>query len=392
MPARRIPKLRHHKSSGRAVVTLGGRDVYLGRWGSPEADALYASKIAEWLAAGRIERPRPGSVLTVAELIAQYDAYARSWYVKDGAPTKQLERVRRSLDLVLGLYGEILAQDFSPLKLKTVRQKMIELGWSRVHINHCVGCVKRCWKWAVAEELVPSATFEGLRAVEGLRPGRSAAKESAPVDAVRFTQLLVSAQVAAMIELQLWSGMRPGEVVLIRPADIDRGGIVNLAHGRLELPGVWVYLPARWKTAHHGLRPPILFGPEAQRVLGPYLLREPSAYCFSPAEAEAARRKPAGRGKRRRKKEPGERYTRESYTAAIANAVRRWNERWHPPLCGPIAHWHPHQLRHSAATRLVSRYGWEVARIILGHKSVEMTKVYAADDLAKAAEAVRTAG
>jgi len=54
--------------------------------------------------------------------------------------------------------------------------------------------------------------------------------------------------------------------------------------------------------------------------------------------------------------------------------------------------WSPNQLRHSAATRLVSLYGWDVARIILGHRSVEVTRIYAADDLKKAAAAVRDAG
>ena len=33
----RVPSLRHHKPSGQAVVTLSGRDVYLGPHGSPEA-------------------------------------------------------------------------------------------------------------------------------------------------------------------------------------------------------------------------------------------------------------------------------------------------------------------------------------------------------------------
>ncbi len=30
--SRRVPSYRRHKSSGQAVVTLNGRDVYLGKW------------------------------------------------------------------------------------------------------------------------------------------------------------------------------------------------------------------------------------------------------------------------------------------------------------------------------------------------------------------------
>ena len=33
----RIPKMQLHKASGQAVVRLGGRDIYLGRYGTPEA-------------------------------------------------------------------------------------------------------------------------------------------------------------------------------------------------------------------------------------------------------------------------------------------------------------------------------------------------------------------
>lgn len=34
-----------------------------------------------------------------------------------------------------------------------------------------------------------------------------------------------------------------------------------------------------------------------------------------------------------------------------------------------VPHWHPHQLRHNAATALRREHGIEVARVILGHRS-----------------------
>ena len=48
-----IPKLRRHKASGRAVVTLSGRDVYCGPWGSEEAEKEYQRRVPEWLANDR---------------------------------------------------------------------------------------------------------------------------------------------------------------------------------------------------------------------------------------------------------------------------------------------------------------------------------------------------
>jgi len=52
MPAS-FPTYRHHKPSGRAVVTLNGKDFYLGEWNSPASKAAYDKMIAEWISNGR---------------------------------------------------------------------------------------------------------------------------------------------------------------------------------------------------------------------------------------------------------------------------------------------------------------------------------------------------
>jgi integrase len=57
-----------------------------------------------------------------------------------------------------------------------------------------------------------------------------------------------------------------------------------------------------------------------------------------------------------------------------------------------VAAWSPLQLRHTAATRIRSRYGVEVARVILGHTRVETSQIYAERDLGKAAEVMREIG
>jgi len=40
-PAPRVPSYRRHKPTGKAVVTLKGRDIYLGKYGSKESRAEY---------------------------------------------------------------------------------------------------------------------------------------------------------------------------------------------------------------------------------------------------------------------------------------------------------------------------------------------------------------
>jgi integrase len=54
--------------------------------------------------------------------------------------------------------------------------------------------------------------------------------------------------------------------------------------------------------------------------------------------------------------------------------------------------WHPHQLRHSAGTHLRREFGIEVARIILGHRSISMTELYAEIDDTKAKQVMRKIG
>jgi hypothetical protein len=46
----RIPSYRLHKPTDQAVITINGKDFYLGRRDSPKSQAAYKRLIAEWLA------------------------------------------------------------------------------------------------------------------------------------------------------------------------------------------------------------------------------------------------------------------------------------------------------------------------------------------------------
>lgn len=63
------PKYRHHRASGRAVVTIAGKDHYLGPRRSKASKAEYDRLIGEWLSAGRpLQRHAPDAEVTVAEV------------------------------------------------------------------------------------------------------------------------------------------------------------------------------------------------------------------------------------------------------------------------------------------------------------------------------------
>ena len=410
----RIPKMSHHKASDQAVVRLSGQDFYLGPWRSNTAKREYDRQIAEWLANGR-RRVQPGSAVMVVQILADFLDHARLYYrLPDGTPSSEISAFKYAMKPLRRLYGHTPAEEFGPLALKAVREAMIELGWCRTQINHQIGRIKRIFKWAVENEKVSPGILHGLQAVSGLRAGRSETRESEPVRPVpeeRVVEIwpLVSRQVKAMVQLQMLTGMRPGEVTVMRGVDIDTTG------------KLWTYRPMKHKTQYLGHERVIFLGPKAQEIIRPFLNPDLNAFLFSPADAEAEQRAkmhrerktplscgntPGSNVKRTPRKHPRDRYTVTSYARAIKYACERlyplpehlrrslhekgrretckqWRERLTPALKAEIKawrkmhSWHPHQLRHSAATNLRRTYGLEPAQVILGHKTLTVTQVYA---------------
>jgi hypothetical protein len=81
-----LPKYRKHRASGQAVVTLNGKDHYLGPHGTKASRQEYDRLVGEWAQNGR-RLPASGTqCITVLELIAAYWRFAKSFYVKDGHP------------------------------------------------------------------------------------------------------------------------------------------------------------------------------------------------------------------------------------------------------------------------------------------------------------------
>ena len=181
---RKFPSYRLHKPSGRAVVTIAGKVVYLGKFGSPESRAEYTQRVmAEWTDASsprNASAPDAGPSLAVSELMVAYWRHVEAYYVKDGMPTSEVETIRYALRPLRKLYGTTPAAEFGPAALKTVRQAMIEQGWCRGYINKQVIRVRRMFAWGVENELVPVAVHQALATVAGLARGRSAAPREAP--------------------------------------------------------------------------------------------------------------------------------------------------------------------------------------------------------------------
>jgi integrase len=435
----RPPAYCRHKATGQAYVTLNGKPRYLGTWTKSQnspSRSEYNRIVAEWMANGRTLIKSSGngsSDLSVAELLLAFWNHAQDYYRRpDGTQTNEVGNFADVIRPLRKLYGDTVVTDFGPIALKAVRQKMIESGWCRTNINRQINRVKHIFRWGTENEIVPASVYYGLQAVSGLKAGRSEAKESDPVKPVADKHVgavlpYLSRQVKTMVQLQQLSGMRPGEVTMMHTCDLETSG------------KMWTYIPQTHKTQHHGHQRVVYLGPQAQELLKPFLRPDLQAFIFQPADAErerrekmaAARETPLNEGNKpgsnRRddpEKRPGASYTVEAYCHAIHRAceqafempdsyreprgknvkeaeeklaadvqkqrkLHRANKRaeWRAKHC-----WHPHQLRHTVATRLRRDYGIDTANVILGHSTLTATQVYAEQDQAKAKQIMAEVG
>ncbi len=402
------PSYRLHRPTNKAVVTLNGRDFYLGPYGSPGSRAEYNRLVGEWLSRGRnlpVSPPRPahnpanpGSDLTVNELALAFLRHAQTYYRKGGQPTSEAGNIKCALRPLIQLYGHTPAAQFGPLALKVVRDRLGSSGLTRSGVNRGTRLIVRAFRWAAENELVPVTVHQSLKTVPGLRRGRTDLPEARRVKPVSLAdveaiQPYVSPQVWAMIQIQLKAAMRPGEVCIMRTVDI------------VKASDKWIYTPGSHKTEHHEKERPIPLGPQAMAVVEQWLRPEPTAYLFSPAEAETQRKEDmrqnrktrvqpsqANRAKSRPRKSPGAVYTVDSYRRAIQYGILRANRENAKHGKPAIPAWHPNQLRHSTATMLRREFGLDVARAVLGHSSPAVTQIYAEVDMEKAAEAMSRVG
>jgi integrase len=125
--------------------------------------------------------------------------------------------------------------------------------------------------------------------------------------------------------------------------------------------------------------------------------RAKDEFCFSPAESveqrlqiRATKRTTAmscgnRRGSNRKqnpKRKPGSSFSTGSYGRAIAYACKK----------AGLPVWSPNQLRHAVATRLRDTEGIESASLILGHRHLSTSEIYAEKSERKALEIAQKHG
>jgi integrase len=435
-----------------AYVRLDHQQIYLGVFGSEESHAEYDRLTSLWMANGRKlpsdARPEnsrssaqqagdPPAVFAIAHLCNEYLGEAEEAYVRDGVPTTEMDRIRQVMKVLLAMFARLPAAEFGPKKFKMLRKAWVEQGLSRSEVNKRLRTVRRIFAFGVEEELVEGNIWHALLAVRNLKAGTTSAREPRKVRPVEewlygATLPFLSRIVRAMVEVQVLTGMRSGEVCLMRGSDIDMAG------------DIWQYRPTQHKTRHRGVDRVVPIGPQAQAILRPFIAEAgPAKFLFRPETAmrehrancserrvtpESCGNVPGSHGKQHPKRQAGNRYTAGSYGRAVRNACRQafplperldkqlvtpqkgrkrqprleteaeWRTRlskkeWEEVLVWwKQHHWHPHQLRHTTATRVRKNHGLDAVQALLGHKHISTTEVYAELDVEKAVQAMRNVG
>jgi integrase len=243
----------------------------------------------------------------------------------------EVANFRYSLKPLRELYGHTLAAKFGPLALKAVRQRWADAGISRKLINRRVGRIKRMFKRAVAEELVPATVFHALKTSRGWsRVGRRPRSARRHKTAYRG-----------------------------RPRAVLIGAKAQLILGEFRKPDPWAFLfsPREAVEALHRER----------------------------AEKRVTRRYPRrGRSSRkeRPKRRPAEAYTIRSYGYAVARACKK----------AGVPVWDPYRLRHTFGAEVRRGFGLEATQVLLGHSRADATQVYAEANRERGKEVVGQIG
>ncbi len=410
------PELKTHKPSGRLYLLLDGHRHYLGRdreKAEEERRRLLAESLLRPAQDGQVIDPRRQTVETVT---LAYEKAELPRYSKD-----QQHRISIALDAVCALYGSTPAEKFDRVRLDAVRGHLLRQPnkrfpgelLSRSYVNSLIGCVQTVWTWLADKGLVPDERAAGIAGMRGLRKGCGGRELPAVLGVadvyVDRTLPHLNYVVRAMVQVQRLAGLRPAEVCSLRVCDLSRdpsqrirtpGG--ETIHA-MEIDGVmiWAYAPQQHKTLHLDKPRVVAIGPRAQEVLWPFLEgRKSEDHLFSAAEAMAVRSaeqralrkthvQPTQaykvRRKRRRKREPGKYYKRNSYYHVVAKGIERANQAeverrinaGEEPLTEPwVPHWSPAKLRHTAGTEAAEAFDQHHAQAMLGHTTPDTTATY----------------
>lgn len=353
MKPRKIPQYSVHNVRDLGYINWKGKRHYFpGKAHSVESVNAYNEFLRKFVF-GPVNIPT-GKAISITDLVLAYQDFAESHYDDKGHQSHYNAMMTVAMKLE-SIYHATKAAQFGPKMLKEFRKELIDSGNSRNYVNDQISRVKKIFKWAASEELIPIETFQALATVDGLRRGREGAVESpkrkpVPWEDVETIVKELHEPVRTMVLFHWHTGVRSQSVVQAHSEQFE-----------IDQDGMLIWHP-RHKTEHLDKTVRIPLGPKARDLIsgrleiGGSLFKTRLDTTYSPWS-----------------------YRREIIRAQENLFDRQTEKHKEAPKKHPKpirVKWTPHQLRHAKATYIRNKYGIEAAQAILGHDSLQATQIY----------------
>lgn len=234
-PKSKAPARRCH-ISGQSVVTIAGRDIYLGKHDSPESLAGYAVLIGIYQSggmtlpedfdpavldeqaaclAGRVSpsievSDQSSEPILVRHVTALFREHCKTKYRNTPQEKHRHDRICDQID---DFAGDLPAEQFGPVKLKQFRENLVAEKLARKYVNRLVNCVVTIFRNAVAGELIDVSVVLQMESLESLRCGQTEAHETEEVQPANLAHVRATAEhlspiVKTMLRIQVATGKR----------------------------------------------------------------------------------------------------------------------------------------------------------------------------------------
>ena len=355
-PQRPTYKTQTAKGTLYAYTRVNGRKVTLGRAGTPAALAKLSRLQAEWDAAQHEFERAEATRLTVAEIAERFIQYESARQDAGLITDKTLHAAKTAASAAVfdPEHAMAPASTFGPKSLRAIQTRLRETPCddrrgrysggrtapplSRGEVNRRVNLIRRMFRWAICEELVPASVLTALETVPGLRAGEARDNDHRrPADPAAVTATIAELTrrshhgMAEMLALLRWTGCRPDEGCRLTAADV------------YETPeGPELRIREHKTRKHTGTDRIVPLNAQAARIVHAALDRGRSL--------DPARR--IFLSKSGRPLTPG----------GLFQAVRR------AAAAAGVPHWTPYQLRHLSAIEMIEAGATEAeAAAAIGH-------------------------
>lgn len=356
-------------------VILSGQAHYTkATFGTDECQAEHVALVQAWHGRGcePLKRPRlPGELQgpkTVAQLSDAYLEHLRDTgaYQRNGRPTSQLGKIEVALRELKAVIGKVPVEAFQKVQLVRFRDSLQSSGRLQIStVNVKVRLVRQMLRWAEERGFYPERCLSSVLTLKPLKAPQKTRRKPVAEETIKAILPHLPRPVAAMVEVQWLTGMRPGEVCAMRWTDIDCS------------QDPWVYRVATAKTDHLGHETVYYLNRRCQELLQQF--RGPGRKTvFNPRDAVVechGTSRPVGNGT------VGTRYKRLSYGQCIRRACER----------AGVEKFTPHAIRHAVLTAVANdpARGPAAAQMLANHKTMRSTMVYLHPDRRLAIEAAR---